>query len=182
LVQPEIYTATETETTDAIHWLLDKDPKTKIRYGVIDRLVRHVDTEVTNEINPSLNTESDIQYDIRLNVDVGSAILRFGSSHAFTNPLFEARFSQFKMNASALVSSQSVWFVPEKELAEEDHIGNHVDFQTMISAMYLNTKHNHMECFIEPYPTFGKVTYKVFPDEGDEKKGMNLHHCMFKLR
>lgn len=173
-MQPEIYTATETDnTTDAIHWLLDKDPKTKIKSGVIDRLVRHVDTEVTNEIKP-LNTQSDIQYDIRVDIEVGSAILRFGSSHAFTNPLFEARFSQFKMDASALVSSQSVWFVPEKELVEGNHIGNHVDFQTMISAMYLNTKHNHMECFIEPYPTFGKVTYQVFPDDGDDKKGMSL--------
>jgi hypothetical protein len=87
------------------------------------------------------------------------------------------------MNASALMSSQSGWFVPAKEMAsteQDERKENQISFNSMVSAMYLNTKHNHMESFIEPYPTFGKVTYQVLAD-GADNKGMSCVYFNFQL-
>ena len=185
-MQPGLYTASNNDATVAAHWLLDKNSKPLFKSGIIDQLLRHIDDEVTKKIQPMENT-TDIQYDISFAVVVGSSIIfRFGSSHAFTNPLFEARFSQIDIDGAALVSSQSGWFVPEKEFISTDEDnnvnrhenGNHVNFRTMMSAMYLNTKHNHMECLIEPYPSFGMLTYQVLGDsrmrsnDDDDDDGM----------
>jgi len=186
LVQQGLYDASDADKGRVVtHWLLDKDSKARIKSGGIDRLVRHVDTEVTKEKKSKEGT--NINYDVHAVAVVDSAVVRFGSSHIFANPLFEARFSQISTNASALLSSQTGWFVPEKEFInadddgnQEDCKGNQVHFQSNISAMYLNTKHNHMECFLEPYPSFGSVIYKVFPEDSsfngddDDKKAASF--------
>ena len=153
----------------------------------MDLLLKHIDDEVTKNIQ-SMERTTDIQYDISFAVVVGSSVLRFGSSHAFTNPLFEARFSQIVIDGSALVSSQTGWFVQEKEFISnhEDHDGrhengNHVNFRTMISAAYLNKKHNHMECLIEPYPSYGMLTYQVLGDSRMCNNGNDDDNGMFAL-
>ena len=189
-MQPALYAACEGEERLVSHWLLDKDSKPRIKSGVIQRLVRHIDNEVIKETRPK-DSMSNVNYDVCLVTSVSSAIVRFGSSHTFALPLFETRFSRVSANASCLFSSLTGRFVPENELtcAEEDvkledHKGNHVQFETNISALYLNTKHNHMECFIEPYPSYGSLAYKGFPvdspnnDFDDHNKGSGVKDCM----
>ena len=101
-------------------------------------LLRHVETEVIKGINRKGST-NDIQYDVSVVTVVDSAIVKFGSSHIFTNPLFEARISQFSINASGLFSSHTGWFVPEKESINheddgklENQNGNHIHFESSI--------------------------------------------------
>ena len=145
LVQPEMNAASESNAGRFVaHWLLDRDSATQIKADVIDPLLRHVNTEVKKETSAE-DSKSDIQYELRVKANLDSAVLRFGSSHAFANPLFEARLRQMSMNASTLLSSQG-WFVPERDNPDNpgeegtDSACNRIHFQSSISAKYLNTK------------------------------------------
>ena len=150
------------------NWLLDEDPAGRIQSGMIDRLLRHVDQvskdSQTQEVMQAKSAE--MQYNISLTFALDSAIVRFGSCHTFSNPLFEAGCFQTNMHASALVSSQTGWFIAEtncdEDIQEESKERNALYFQSSFSVHYLNTKHDHMECLIEPYPSFGHLSYKTF--------------------
>ncbi|KAL7543622.1 LOW QUALITY PROTEIN: hypothetical protein ACHAXR_013206 [Thalassiosira sp. AJA248-18] len=147
LVQPELYAASDVNGgQDAAHWLLDEDSRPRIKSGVIDRLLKHIQTEVIKEINPK----------------------------QLANIHYDARLVAVSINASALLSSQTEWFVPEKGFMNpeddgklENHKGNQLNFQSTTSASYLNTKHNHLECLIEPYPCYGSVAFRVSPQESN---------------
>ncbi|KAL7554677.1 hypothetical protein ACHAWF_018946 [Thalassiosira exigua] len=173
LVQPELNSASGDNEAGAVtHWLLDKDSTSQIRSGVIERLLKHVHTALEKEMNSMSNNTRHVHCDAKLDVVVGNAVIRFGSSHSFANPLFEATFADVSMNATTLMSSQTGWFVAEAfdtpdATNNENQSGNRLRFQSSISATYLNTKHNHMECFIEPYPCFGNMryTYTVFAQD-----------------
>ena len=172
-MQPQLHAAYDDGDERSEHtlsyWLLDDDPHSRINGGALDRLLHHLD-----HISKDTKVTKDSQYSISLVVSVGKVILKFGSSHAFTNCLFKAEMSQVGVIVSALLSAQSGWFVPEKEVEEikfplnkkkiklEKDEGNAVHFRSTLSVYYLNTKHNHMECFIESYPCFGHLAYKTF--------------------
>ena len=153
------------------YWLLDDDPLSRINDGVLECLLRHI-----RHISKETQESSDTQFRISLAAGVGKATLTFGSSHAFTDSLFSAEFSQVDFIAAAFMSSQTYWFVPENKSDETEyiqgqpsfHIENDVNachFRSSFSVHYLNTKHNHMECFIESYPCFGNLAYKTFLQE-----------------
>jgi hypothetical protein len=110
-VQLELFNEERAET----HWLLDEDPWPEAQCGVVDMLLRHVETQVTKDMDQK-RIATDVQYDISVVAVVGSCILRFGSSHTFALPLFEARASKVKVNASGLLSSSSTTtsFVPDQ--------------------------------------------------------------------
>ena len=179
LVQPQLQTANGDEKS-LTNWLLDDDPSGKITAGVIERLLRHVDimSKDTEAAQQKGKKSGDTHFDISLSFTVNSAVLSFGSSMTFTNPLFEVRL-QASAYASALLSAQTWWFVPERDNEEKDTISeyskgeeesdgersNEVRFQSLFSVHYLNTKHDHMECLIEQYPSFGHFTYKTFMNE-----------------
>ena len=146
--------------------------------GVVDRLLSHVYhmSKVTREAQRKSSLDLKIfEYDVSVVAVVDCAKLRFGSSHTFTNPLFEVKFSHVHICTCTLLS-QSGWFVPEKESSNatidkkaisekggclESDNGNELHFRSTLSAMYLNTKHNYMECLLESYPCFGHVKYKL---------------------
>lgn len=151
---------------------------------MVDRLLRHVESEVTKEILNPKGSKSDIQYDVTLVVSVGIARLRFGSAHTFTNPLIETRISQVSINSSALLSSKTGWFVPEKDfnagdggkLKGDNGNNNQIHFESVISASYLNAKHNHTESLIDPFPCYSSASFRAYPqdgDDGDAKEGMH---------
>ena len=176
LVQPQLHSACidgggRYIGENVTNWLLDEDPTGRIQSGVIDRLLRHVDqvSKDSQAQEAMQNKQADMLYNISITFALDTnAILRFGSSHTYANPLFEAECFQTNMHASALVSSQTGWFVTETK-CEEDILGqeeseeeNALYFQSSFSVHYLNTKHDHMECLIEPYPSFGHLSYKTF--------------------
>ena len=137
---------------------------------MVDRLLRHVESEVTKEILNPKGSKSDIQYDVTLVVSVGIARLRFGSAHTFTNPLIETRISQVSINSSALLSSKTGWFVPEKDfnagdggkLKDDNGNNNQIHFESVISASYLNAKHNHTESLIDPFPCYSSASFRAW--------------------
>lgn len=107
------------------------------------------------------------QYDLSVTVIANSASARFGSSHDFAKPLLETNLINMSFNASALLSEDGS-FVETRESSvnhSESSGTNMIQFQGVMSAMYLNMKHSHMECFIEPYPCFGQATYHAM--QGD---------------
>lgn len=167
-MQPALYASGDTEQeVDAAHWILDNDSRPLVSSGVIDRLLAHVQTQVKKE-KEMQDDSVDIHYDASVVVVVDHAVLRFGSSHNFAKPLVEARISQVGINSSALISSRTWWFVPTPDCISSDEgnqkqsdEGNHLHFRSSITASYLNTKHNHMECFVEPYPCYGSLALNV---------------------
>lgn len=188
LVQPALYATGEVEEeVDAAHWILDNDSRPLISSGVIDRLLEHVQTQVKKEKEVQDDT-ADIHYDADVEVVVENAVLRFGSSHSFAQPLVEARITQVGINSSALISSRTGWFVPMSDGVSSDDDdqrhsdeGNHLHFRSSITASYLNTKHNHMECFIEPYPCFGSVALNVFQEDSPVEGATEASSFSIKL-
>lgn len=160
------------------HWVLDKDPKIKISTGVIERLLMHVDQM------SKLNLEKQrrhfgvkFHFDVCIAASVDSAVLCFGSAHTFAAPLVEAAFSSVSLQLFSLLSDDG-GFVAQRPTGNHsvesnkdvflDDGNNVVQFRSTLSVMFLNTKHNHMECFIEPYPCFGHASYKTMqPDPHD---------------
>ncbi len=177
MVQPQLHAAyndgecIEDEHT-LTYWLLDDDPFSRLNDGALDRLLRFI-----HQISKETQGSRDTHFRIKLAADVDRAILTFGSSHAFTNSLFSVELSQVNVFASAFLSLQTGWFVPEYKrdrtgnnqgepnFQPESNDGNSFDFRSSFSVYYLNTKHDHMECFIETYPCFGSLTYKSFARE-----------------
>ena len=177
MVQPQLHAAyndgeyIEDEHT-LTYWLLDDDPLSRLNDGALDRLLRHI-----HHISRETQGSRDTQLRITLAAGVDRAILTFGSSHAFTNSLFSAELSQVNVIAFAFLSLQNGWFVPEYKCDEtgnnqgepnfqpKNNDGNSFDFRSSFSVYYLNTKYDHMECFIESYPCFGSLTYKTFVQE-----------------
>lgn len=167
-MQPALYASGDTEQeVDAAHWILDNDSRPLVSSGVIDRLLAHVQTQVKKE-KEMKDDSVDIHYDASVVVVCDNAVLRFGSSHNFAKPLVEARITQVGINSSALISSRTWWFVPTPDCISPDEgnqkqsdEGNHLHFRSSITASYLNTKHNHMECFVEPYPCYGSLALNV---------------------
>lgn len=146
--------------------------------GVLFRLLSHL-----HHISKETQGPRDTQFRISLAASVDSAVLTFGSSHTFTNSLFYAVFSRVDVIALALVSSRTGWFVPENKSealepsqdqpnfqAENDDV-NSLHFRSTFSVYYLNTKHNHIECFIESYPCFGNLAYKTFVQDTISSNG-----------
>jgi len=107
--------------------------------------------------------------------------------------LVEAAFSSISLQLFSLLSDDG-GFVAQRptgnhsvESNKDDFVdddNNVVQFRSTLSVMFLNTKHNHMECFIEPYPCFGHASYKIvqhdphdnFPDDNEEFSfSINLH-------
>lgn len=175
-MQPQLHAANgDGEGADEhilTYWLLDDDPLSRMNNGVLDRLLLHI-----HHISKEPQGPRDTQFRISLAAGVDRAILTFGSSHAFTNSLFCAEFSQVDVIAAALLSAQTGWFVSknnsdeaeikwgQSNLQTEIDDGNSLYFRGAFSVFYLNTKHNHMECFIESYPCFGNLAHKSFVQE-----------------
>jgi len=168
VVQPQLVLASDGR--DATHWMIDSNTKAKITKGVIEMLMRHIQTEVTKDSSDCRKIVRDVHFDVSVRASVRRAVLMYGSSHTFTNPLVEVKFTDVAVNALALLSSKTKWFVPTREvnfapvdtLQEVESSGrNGITFQSTISAEYLNTRHDHMEQFIESYPCFGGLTYQV---------------------
>ena len=165
---PEMHSDGSNKTNT--RWLLDNNTYTLYRSGVIDLLVDHVSRmtkesieETQDKVIPKIIRE----YDLSLTAVANSASVQFGSSHEFAKPLLETNLSSMSVNLSALLSEDGT-FVETRE-SSDDHAesrGNNVfQFEGTMSAMYLNTKHSHMEYFIEPYPCFGRATYHaLLPD------------------
>lgn len=141
--------------------------------------MRHVEelAEDAREAQEVGTKPRDTHFEISIAANVDSAIFRFGSALSFTNPLVQAEFSYVSLNVSTLLSSQSLWFVPEVkgEGSDEDMFTEHCDqnesdgnqllFASELRVHYLNTKHNHLECLIEQYPCFMQMAYKTFFQE-----------------
>ncbi|KAL7553819.1 hypothetical protein ACHAWF_017158 [Thalassiosira exigua] len=192
LVQPQwhaSYNGREEQSNSALTcWLLDNNSEAKMNASVIDRLFKQID-QLARVSKESRQQGKQMNIRCKLVLSVNRAVLLFGSSHTFTNPLLEAEFSQVSFNGSALVSSETGWLVPEikgdgrgtnhaiRSVSNdvessgcsgqwETGEGNEVRFSSTLTLKYLNTKHDHMECFIEPYPCFGHLTYKTFLQDG----------------
>ena len=169
IVQPELHSGGSEKTTT--QWLLDNNTYTLYRSGVIHLLVDHVSRMAKESIEETQNKappKSTCEYALSLTATVKSASVKFGSSHEFAKPLLETSLTNMSLNTSALLFGDGT-FVETRELGDDDHAesyGNNVlQFQGTMSAKYLNTKHSHMECFLEPYPYFGRATYHAFvPD------------------
>jgi hypothetical protein len=164
IVQPEMnYDADDSKKTNT-RWLLDKNHATLFTSGVTDLLAEHV-SRVTKESMEEKDKAptNNCQYDLSLTTVVNSASIKFGSSHDFAKPLLETNLTNMSLNTSALLSGDGS-FVETRE-SNDDHSEsggtNVIQFQGVMSAMYLNTKHSHMECFVEPCPCFGRATYQV---------------------
>jgi hypothetical protein len=136
----------------------------------MDQLMRHVFhmTKVSmEEKEDKAAPMCSCKYDLSVSAVVNSASIKFGSSHEFAKPLLEINVTHMTLNASTFLSGDGR-FIEIREL-KDDHAEsrgrNVIQVQGVMSAMYLNTKHSHMECFIEPYPCFGQATYQaLFPD------------------
>lgn len=172
VVQPQLVLASDGR--DATHWMIESNTNAKITKGVIEMLMRHIQTEVKKENSAGRKFVQDVHFDVSVRATVRRAVLMYGSSHTFTNPLVEVKFTDVAVNALALLSSKTKWFVPTREvnLAPvntmqdiENSGGNGITFQSTVSAEYLNTRHDHMEQFIESYPCFGGLTYQVFLEQ-----------------
>ena len=140
-------------------WVLDKDSRSSIDSGVINRFLMHVDnlSKINRESQEKRMGRPDLQFQFQLSVVavIDSAVFGFGSAHTFTDPLVETRFSSVNLSASALLS-QSGWFVPERattcpspvknnrperDAQVECEGGNEFNFRSTFSVMYLNTRH-----------------------------------------
>ena len=152
-------------------WLLDTNHAIIIRSGITDLLKDHVSRVTKESMEGKEATVADptrnCQYGLSLTVAVNRASARFGSSHNFARPLLETNLTNMSLNTYALLSGDGR-FVETRE-SNDNHSEfsgtNIIQFQGVVSAMYLNTKHSHMECFIEPYPCFGQATYQTL--QGD---------------
>ncbi len=154
-------------------WLLDGNHRAIFSSGVTDLLKEHISREMRESMeeekhgigmaSPTVNC----QYDLSVTVVANSASARFGSSHNFARPLLETNLTNMSCNASALLSGDGSFV--ETQVSNVHHSEssgtNVIQFQGVMSAMYLNTKHSNMECFIEPYPCFGQATYHAM--QGD---------------
>jgi hypothetical protein len=152
-------------------WLLDTNHAIIFRSGITDLLKEHVSRVTKESMEGKEDTLADptrnCQYGLSLTVAVNSASARFGSSHNFARPLLETNLSNMSLNTYALLSGDGR-FVETREPNDnhsESSGTNIIQFQGVVSAMYLNTKHSHMECFIEPFPCFGQATYQAL--QGD---------------
>ena len=169
-MQPEFYSANIPLelAEDVAVWQLDNDHKCKVVDGVMSLLLEHLkDTSMAQIQQEAHATTSNTKYALSLNFVLDTVMLSFGSSHA-VNPLVEVQLSRISLSSSALLT-ESGWFLPDGE----DR--NKINFRSIMSAHYLNTKHNHMETAIEPYPCYGSLSYKVdLPDsqnsDGSESK------------
>ena len=146
-------------------WLLDRNHAISFNSGVTDLLREHVSNAkqlLEGSDEKLVSTTNCCRYDVSLNTAVNSFTIRFGSSHKFAKPLLETNFTNISFNASAHLSENG--FV-ETRVSSQDSSefvdSNIIQFQGVMSAEYLNTKHNHMESFIEPYPCFGQATYNI---------------------
>lgn len=155
LVQPKFYSTSQREDCDqdVTLWLLDNDHKYKASDGIIDLLLRHLRATSMPEKEVTAPT-SNVQYAVSINVVIDAVALCFGSSHA-TSSLVEVHFNQISLSARAILSDFGL--LPESEGQNQLH------FRSIMSAQYLNTKHNHMESAIEPYPCFGSISVDL-PD------------------
>ena len=131
LVQPELY-----DEGGAMNWMLDGDSHPRQQCGIIDLLLQHVETEVIKGKNQKSST-FDIHYDIHISLSVDGFTAKVGSSHTFSNPLIEIRFSNIKVSAQTLLLSTG-WFVPESEPTigdaddTERQSANQVSFQSRV--------------------------------------------------
>ena len=205
IVQPQLHAADndgEGRSENTItSWLLDDDSQGRVNVGVFDRLLRHVDriSKDTKEAQQKRNKQIDARFDIRLAIDVDRVILSFGSVHTFAKALFEAEFSQVSIAASALISSQTGWVVPEKvneEIVLHNHLNNGqvesdrvngIHFRFTLSVYYLNTKHDQMESLVESYPCFGHLEYKTLSREtlvqtGGDSESKWIYECLAGIR
>lgn len=165
-------------------WLLDVNHRSIFSSGVTDLLKEHISREMKESMEEKADRMAsptdNCQYDLSVTVVVNSASARFGSSHNFARPLLETNLANMSFNTSALLSGDGS-FVETRELNDnhsESSNTNMIQFQGVISAMYLNTKHSHMECFIEPYPCFGQATYHAMQgDPSQASKGMMIMSC-----
>ncbi len=149
-------------------WLLDRDHRTIFSSGVTDLLKEHILREMRESMEDRMaSPTANCQYDLSVTVAVNSASARFGSSHNFARPLLETNLTNMSCNASALLSGDGSFV--ETRVSNVHHSEssgtNMIQFQGVMSAMYLNTKHSHMERFIESYPCFGQATYRAM--QGD---------------
>ena len=187
IVQPELRAGGSEKTTT--QWLLDNNTYTLYRSGVINLLVDHVSRMAKESIEETQNKappKSTCEYALSLTAAIKSASVKFGSSHEFAKPLLETSLTNVSLNTSALLLGDGT-FVETRESGDDDHAesyGNNVlQFQGTMSAKYLNTKHSHMECFLEPYPYFGRVTYHAFVSDPllhpQISKGTKNLTCLF---
>jgi hypothetical protein len=103
----------------------------------------------------------DIVFDVSFVAKFNRVSLNFGSSHMFTQPLVDISLRSIESSVTGLLSKYGR-FVP---IDEESNECNKIIFHSMISAMHLNTRHDYMECLMEPFPCFAHATYKVFLEE-----------------
>lgn len=164
LVQPQIYSAAP-DDQKVTCWQLDSDHKYRSSDGVIDLLLRHLRATSMPDKQVTIAT-SNSQYSLSVDVVVDSVSVCFGCSHA-TNSLVEIQFAQISLCARALLSEAGA-FLPDLE----DR--NRICFRSVISARYLNTKHNHMEAAIEPYPCYGSLTYRIDATQQDEESEFSV--------
>jgi len=189
LVEPQLRAASsESGRFDVVTcWVLDEDSRCINNSGAIDRLLQQV-YNVSNEsrakqatgIKPMIG-----QYNVSVSAVVDRAMLTFGSAHTFTKPLLYVEFFLVSMSSSARLS-HGFEFVSERDnsgdqsslgsdLQLDEREGNFIHFRSTLQVNYLNRKHDHMECLLEPYPCFGNMSYKVFFQdsnsnfEGDHK-------------
>jgi len=170
IVSPAMSSDSDAKMTNT-RWLLDTNHAIIIRSGITDLLKDHVSRVTKESMEGKEATVADptrnCQYGLSLTVAVNSASARFGSSHNFARPLLETNLTNMSLNTYALLSGDGR-FVETRE-SNDNHSEfsgtNIIQFQGVVSAMYLNTKHSHMECFIEPYPCFGQATYQTL--QGD---------------
>lgn len=176
LVEPQLRAASsENGSFDVVTcWVLDEDSRCINNSGAIERLLQQV-YNVSKEsrakqatvIKPMIG-----QYNVSVAAVVDRAMLTFGSAHTFTKPLLYVEFSLVSMSSSARLSP-GFEFVSERDnsgdqsslgsdLQLHDREGNFIHFRSTLQVKYLNRKHDHMECLLEPYPCFGNMSYKVF--------------------
>lgn len=166
IVQPEINYDDDNSKTTNTRWLLDKNSATLFTSGVAVLLAEHVSRvakESMEEGGNKVASTNNCQYHVSLTVVLNSATLKFGSSHDFAQPLLEMNLTNMSLNTSARLLEDGS-FLETRESNDDQSVYrgvNVIQFEGVMSAMYLHTKHNHMECFIEPYPLFGRATYQV---------------------
>ncbi len=171
LVSPAMSSDTDSKITNT-RWLLDRNHTTNFSSGVTDLLKEHISREIKESEDRMASPTDNCQYDLSVTVVVNSASARFGSSHNFARPLLEINLTNMSFNISALLSGDGSFVVTREsnDNHSESSSTNMIQFQGVMSAMYLNTKHSHMECFIEPYPCFGQATYHAMQG-GPSSKG-----------
>lgn len=155
LVQPQLQG--KSGVAGVTSWI---DSNTKSRnVGVIDKILETISSN-TQESTPQ-KQGMDIFLDVSFVAKFNRVSLNFGSSHMFTQPLVDINLRSVESNATGLLSKYGR-LVP---ISEESNECNKIVFHGMISAMHLNTRHDYMECLMEPFPCFAHATYKVFLTE-----------------